>query len=415
MKLFSKYECRQFLDNISNNLEDDINKLTDSEIINVSIQEWTEYFVSKYSIELIEVYTDKISLDVVETKIKKYNSWSRHLSYEPEYFYVDGYKITIRIPFFGDEELLSLRPSTYYLSQFDIEKVTSNKINKEGFLYYVMEYTRDELPKEENIKDLIFNTFNNRFRDYKHMIENVNKDIVPFNLNLENKIISNLKNRKDRCSDFINIKKALEIPLNLKENSLNLNPIPLERVKKVEKPKVNNKFSEPEYSISEENYNYILKIIHNTCSSMENAARTFNKNSEEELRDFIIATLSSHYTEQVTGETFRKIGKTDIHIVFENKSAFISECKIWHGLKHFEDAIDQIFGYSTWKDNKISVIIFNKKNKDFQGILSTVNDWVKGNTKSFIRENSNFWKCIVYREDTNVDIKISIQVYDICI
>lgn len=101
---------------------------------------------------------------------------------------------------------------------------------------------------------------------------------------------------------------------------------------------------------------------------MEKTARTYYNNQEEELRDILLAALNTHY-ESATGETFRKIGKTDIQIEFENKAAFIGECKIWGGEQLFEDAIQQVINYSTWHDAKVSVIIFNKKNQSFPPIL----------------------------------------------
>lgn len=82
-------------------------------------------------------------------------------------------------------------------------------------------------------------------------------------------------------------------------------------------------------------------------TTMEKTARTYFANTEEELRDHLLATLNTHY-EAVTGETFRKIGKTDIYIEFENNAAFIGECKIWHGESLFKTAIQQVLNYSTW-------------------------------------------------------------------
>lgn len=69
----------------------------------------------------------------------------------------------------------------------------------------------------------------------------------------------------------------------------------------------------------------------------------------EVITPHLLATLNTHY-DQATGETFRKIGKTDILIEFDNKAAFIGECKIWHGEKVFQDAIQQVLNYSTWRD-----------------------------------------------------------------
>ena len=105
---------------------------------------------------------------------------------------------------------------------------------------------------------------------------------------------------------------------------------------------------------------------------MEKTARTFSKLYEEELRDVILSSLNTHYRGSATGETFNKRGKSDIHIPFDNKSTYIGECKIWTGKGLFLDAINQLFSYMRWRDTKTSLIIFNKKNKDFFKILETV-------------------------------------------
>ena len=144
---------------------------------------------------------------------------------------------------------------------------------------------------------------------------------------------------------------------------------------------------------------------------MENTARTHVKNDEEELRDFLLATLNTHY-QNVSGETFRKTGKTDIKIEFDNKAAFIGECKIWHGTKAFEQAIQQVLNYSTWRDTKVSIIVFNKENQSFNGVLEKIDLWVKENVKSFEHTIANVWDCRYYRQDTNVEIRLNILAFD---
>ena len=148
--------------------------------------------------------------------------------------------------------------------------------------------------------------------------------------------------------------------------------------------------------------------------TMEKTARTYFANTEEELRDHLLATLNTHY-EAVTGETFRKIGKTDIHVEFENKAAFIGECKIWHGESLFQRAIQQVINYSTWRDLKVSVIIFNKENKSFQAILSKIHNWANNNTVSYIQPDANIWKCKYHRQDMNVDIRLTVLAFDLYI
>lgn len=114
-----------------------------------------------------------------------------------------------------------------------------------------------------------------------------------------------------------------------------------------------------------------------------------------------------------TGETFRKIGKTDIQIEFENKAAFIGECKFWGGERLFESAIQQVINYSTWHDAKVSVIIFNKKNQSFPPILKKITEWADANAKSYIRPKPNVWKCKYSRQDMNMDIQLTILAFDL--
>jgi hypothetical protein len=125
-----------------------------------------------------------------------------------------------------------------------------------------------------------------------------------------------------------------------------------------------------------------------------------------------VATLNTHYEAQVTGETFRRIGKTDIHILAENKAAFIGECKIWHGIKKFEEAIDQLFNYSTWRDIKLSLIVFNKHNKNFKSIRKEIDTWVVARDKMYKKDTPSSWQCNLRRLERNDNVQLNISVYD---
>ena len=416
MRLFNGERTEDYIKEIRSKIEREIEELSEEKITADSIDEWVNYFVSEYRIELIFVHENSVELDIKEVKIKKYNIfYEQHYSFEPEFFQIDGYKIIFKIPFLGESKLFYLQPSMSIMRGFEVDELVSPKDNDFGYLYYSCEYDREYLNKQENLKTYVNEDFKNSFENYLIMVEYVNNDLRNFNSKIEKFIRDKLEIKKNKYIELNNMKKALQIPMNLKEDAPNIKPILLKEVKKIQKPNPKSTFEEQEYCISDSDYNNILNIIHNACSAMESTAKTFNKNTEEELRDFIISTLGTHYVDDVTGETFRKGGKTDIHIKFENKSAFIGECKIWYGIKKFEDAIKQVFDYSTWKDTKISLIVFNKENKDFQSILNSIDSWIKKNTKQSKKENSNTWKCLMYREDTNSDIQIAIQVYDISI
>ena len=80
-------------------------------------------------------------------------------------------------------------------------------------------------------------------------------------------------------------------------------------MKKIAKPaiqKPQKKTLPVEYSIRDEDYANINNIIYMCGTSMEKTSRSHMNNDEEELRDFILATLNTHY-ENASGETFRKV------------------------------------------------------------------------------------------------------------
>jgi len=417
LKLFSEKEVNVFLKEKIKKLENEIEKFSDEKITTIDFEEWINYFISKYEILPIKVYKDNKEMDISEVKIKSYNTWHKNDYNEPKYFNKDGYKIEFKIPYDGDDDLFNLKPSCFILRIFEVESITPPFGEKLGYLSYTMSYSKNELlnKNKKDIKKVVISKFESEFSSYMSMFENINNDIVPYNNDLPKKIRDLLTTRKEKANEFTMVCEALNIDLKMDENSPNIKPIKLKKVQRtiVERPK--NKKVDPEYCISEKDFSNILNIIHNTCSSMEITAKTFIKNDEEELRDFIIATLGTHYINCVSGETFRKVGKTDIHIVFENKAAFIGECKIWHGIKKISEAMKQVFGYSTWKDNKIALIIFNKDNKDFNAIMSSIEKWIGENTKKCCKENSNMWRCTIHRKDTNVDVEIAILMYDITI
>ncbi|MDD2467824.1 MAG: hypothetical protein PHI97_27920 [Desulfobulbus sp.] len=101
------------------------------------------------------------------------------------------------------------------------------------------------------------------------------------------------------------------------------------------------------------------------------------KHGEEELRDFILAHLNTHYEGQATGETFRKKGKTDIRIEQENRAAFVAECKVWRGPKGVTEAVGQLLGYLTWRDCKASLVFFNTQNAGFKEIQDKLPEALK--------------------------------------
>ena len=416
MNLFSGGEIGDFIRQKGEDLEQDVLRISDREIISADLEEWADYMESKHRIDPITVYEDHVEQSLAETKIKTYNVFSRHNSYEPEYYLRDGYRITFTIPFDGDARLLQLRPNPYMLTNFPVESLCKPKGEHVGSIVLCVEIPKGEMESHlDDMTSYVSGMFKSKFKDYRQMISNANANIEGYNKGLRENAMKLLTKRKQKASDFATVSAAMKIPMKVSPDAPTTTPVPLKRVARTPVKKPEYIPPKPEYTISDQDYANILNIIHSTCASMEATARTFAKNDEEELRDFIIATLGTHYENAVTGETFRKIGKTDIRVIFENKAAFIGECKIWHGIKKFSEAVDQLFGYSTWRDSKLALIVFNKENKDFSSIRKTVEQWIKENTKNHKERNGNMWECTVYRDDTKADVSVAVALYDITV
>lgn len=416
-ELFANGETSATLRAYAGELECEIKGLSNEKVLGGDLDEWVNYYFEEYKIQPISLYMENVSQILSETKVKQYNPFSRNDGYEPEYYMIDGYKITFTIPYDGDNELLFLRPSTFFLSRFPVEDLTKSTDKSYGEIIFALEYTKQELEKQDNPKDFIKEQFNQKIKNYVTNVTNINSEVMQFNNSLENTIKKALDTRKSQAKDYIRMGEKLAITLTLNPNAPNTTPILLKKTI-VDKPKMPNiKQPEKEYQISSQDFDNIRRIIDLAGFSMEKAAKTFSKLSEEELRDIFISNLNTHYQGQVTGETFSKVGKTDIHILFDNKAAYIAECKIWHGQSNFNEAINQLFSYITWRDLKTSIIIFNKENKDFNKLLSVINTSLQDNDtcKKHIAATHNEWLCEFSKnKESEERVVVQVVVFDIC-
>ena len=121
--------------------------------------------------------------------------------------------------------------------------------------------------------------------------------------------------------------------------------------------------------IDEATYQEILSVLHNMAIVMERSPSAFNELREEQLRMHFLVQLNGVFKGEATGETFNFNGKTDILLRKDGRNIFIGECKFWNGPKAFNETIDQLLNYLTWRDSKSAIILYVRDTK-----LSTVLD-----------------------------------------
>lgn len=419
MNLFERGDTTASLRATTDKIKEEIDRLTNEVICSTDLNDLEEYYVAKYQIEEIDLLEDCITKELSETKIKSYNHFYRsgYRDFDPEYYMIDGYRVTFTIPFDGDRSLLDLRPSSHYLQSFPVDRVVAPSENDYGKIIYSLEFSKKELQDKENSNNFVQKKFNQEMKTYFSTIDTINQEVREYNAILPKTIKQYLDQRLQKANDYLQMRERLELPLKLKENAPNTKPILLKKIKKKKEVVFpNRKAPEREYEISNADYENIKNIILLACTSMEKSARTFAKLLEEELRDVILSNLNTHYQGTASGETFNKVGKTDIYIPFENKAAYIAECKVWHGNKKFIEAIDQLCGYTTWRDTKTSLVIFNKDNKDFRALLDNINNSLRTSErcKEIIQIGHNQWQGIFTKEaDSKDTLTINITVYDL--
>jgi hypothetical protein len=100
----------------------------------------------------------------------------------------------------------------------------------------------------------------------------------------------------------------------------------------------------------------------------------------------------------------------------EGKNVFIAECKYWGGPNTLTAAIGQLLGYSSWRDTKVAVIVFNK-NKNFTRVLDSIKSTTKEhpNCKRELdqRSETSFRFIFSHRDDVNREMTLTVMAFDV--
>lgn len=368
---------------------------------------WIDFFCSKYEIDCLELYPEAREFDLSEKTVRVCNQWARFDPHAQKHFDKPGVRATCRVPYAGDPDLFKLRPSTFSLSDsFECERIDRPNRDGVGYLHLACEMAQDGASPEA-----IRSHFDGKLDAFAQEAARVNADAQKFNATLRETVEKAIDLRIAQLDNLAQIRRGLDLPLNRADGAPMALPIPLKKKRLV--------FGEPKpstqgntYSIPDRDYDYITEVLDSLCATMEATPGSYSSFTEEQLRDHLLGVLNTHY-ENATGETFRNHGKTDIHIPFEDHAAYIAECKCWHGRKKFLDAIDQLFSYTTWRDTKVSLIVFNKATKRYESVLEAVDRALKDIATRVDRVKPAQWSCAIQNEQDERVMHVRVQVFNL--
>jgi len=358
---YGQGDFRGLLESLKEGLKQEVHRLDRDRILKVNEDELCTYLYSRHTIEAPILHDEnKVAHPAEDIDIDVSGRFDYAVSREEGPCFVKGTSITIAVPFEGDGQLFNFQPSS-----FSISGVRGTVVGNEIHLKYrgLSQDMSPEKVKQDIVRDI--NMIKTHLQTMAH-------DAGVHNKFIESEVKKLVANRKERILKDEGLVGELGIPIRRKEDSSTYT-IPVVRKKpRIEPPKIQAGNVKREPILHENEYNYILEIISRMALVMERSPKAFKDMNEESLRWQFLIPLNSHY-EMATGETFNYNGKTDILIRHEGKNVFIAECKIWHGPKTLHETIDQLLGYTSWRDTKTAIILFNK-NEKFSTVLSKIPD-----------------------------------------
>jgi hypothetical protein len=401
--LFCSKELRVYLENQESKMYEEISLIDANKLLNTSTEDLVQYCYKKYYIEAPQITESEIKVAQSEAKIDVRYDFNRFIEDKRYPVYVDGTIITFYVPYRGNAEIFECQPAKYY-SLFPRAEVV------EGELIITV-------PTTEHNEEKTRKAFNQEYELIQKYLVNANEQIDVFNGSLKGKASGRIESRKNKVLSDQGLVASLGFPLKRIEGAPVTYVVP-EVARKIEPifPKASIAPYVPEPTLDPKEYENILSIISGMVHVIERSPNAFKTMGEEELRQMLLVFLNGQYQGQATGETFNYSGKTDILIRHKDKNIFIAECKIWKGPEELIKAIDQLLGYTSWRDTKTAIIIFNR-NKNTSLVLEKIPQAVKSH-KNFKREveykhESGFRYVLGQNGDTNREIILTVLVFDV--
>lgn len=404
--MFHGNQVRDFLEHNTNRIQYEIGEAAEDYILNVNEEEYIIYLVQQFTIDAPHIDFEQMSVDSYNDEIPA--------EYFPQSFpaYFNQGKtypkqvIVYHLPFTGKSDLFKYTPSTFQLSFPEVY------LQGQNVCFDIINFSNnpDEIKREA---DRIIGSI-------KFFIGNVIQEVGTYNSQIRANVQGIFKARKQKILESRNLLASLGVPLRKRDNLPETFAIPTpQKIKPlIVKPGVTEKGYKPEPTLDQATYQEILEIIHSMGKEFETLPGTYFNKGEEELRDHFLLYLAPRFRNEgsVTGETFSKVGKTDILHRYENSNVFVAECKFWKGQAQYIETINQLLSYLTWRDSKAAVIIF-VKNKEISSVLETVKRVTPEhpNYLSFVNEQDTSW--FNYRlhinDDPNREVKLAVMLYHI--
>jgi len=401
--LFSSVDWHSVDRHQRDELAREIAALDANRLLNTSVDDLAKYFSDKYQISVPELDLENLVVDERETKIDVSQDQFRLIRDRSRPFYMSGTAIDVEIPFIGDPEACKVRPSTYSLNP------PRASVRGSSIIFSIVGTNLDAQGVKGHIDSMV--------ESIQINLRNLRDGASRLNSQLPEEAKNAIETRRAKLLASRNMVAALGFKMK-ERGGVAKTFVPTEVRRKIGPimPAASTAPFKPEPALSNEDYEHILSVMQNMTQVMELSPSAFHSVNEEALRSHFPVQLNGHYQGQATAETFNYEGKTDILIRVDGKNIFIAECKFWAGPQKLTETIDQLLGYSSWRDTKTAVVIFNR-NRDFSKVLAAIPETVRTHPK-YKRDLSGstettFRYQFANRDDPNRELFLTVLTFDV--
>jgi hypothetical protein len=381
----------------------EIEKVDPDRLLNTSVDDLALYVSEKYKINVPVLDEENLVVDQREKQIDVSRDPNRYITDRSRPFYITGSEIEVEIPFTGDAEAFKIQPNPYTLGP-------PRAIVRGNLLTFTISGTNLDATQ---VRGEIERTI----REVQSYLTSLRANVAGLNGQLLGEARTAIESRRNKLLANRNTVASLGFKMKERQNAPKTY-VPPEVRKKISPvmPPASSAPYKPEPTLGEKDYEHILGVMQSMTQVMELSPSAFHDVDEEALRSHFLVQLNGHYQGQATGETFNYEGKTDILIRSEGRNIFIAECKFWSGPKKLSEAIDQLLGYSSWRDTKTAVVVFNR-NRDFSKVLVAIPETVHahpqykkdlpGSTETVFRY------LFANRDDRNRELYLTVMAFDV--
>lgn len=399
--LFYQSCLDETLRNVNTKAVEEVNALDSSYLMKVSEEDLIDSLAAKHQVEPIELIREQIVVDGPREVEITYRG-EMAFAYGEDQVTVRGTALTIVVPFRGDPMLFKLRPSTWNTNP-PRGRVVDHELH--------LDFRGEEMSGEQLKRE-----YERVLADAEEYVSWQRGTIDAHNHAMRQVMTQAVAQRKAKLKKDMDLVAGLDIPVRRRSVPGTFTVPQVRRKPRIELPNVSAGPYKPEPVLADDHYEFVLRVIQDMALVMERSPKAFAKMEEEHLRHHFLVQLNGHFEGGATGETFNYKGKTDILIRHEGRNVFIAECKFWRGDKAFSEAIDQLLGYSSWRDTKTGLILFNQ-NRNFSGVLTKIPQLVKTHPNHkrelSIDGETRFRHVLHHCDDKNRELVLTVLAFDV--